>query len=881
MLKSTKFLIVVIIFFLTLGKPSSINAGNYDLTGKWNWTDTTNNGQNYFGTAQINQNGTTLTLTWQWKDQNNSQWSGNGFTSNAVFSLDGTFNNGQLTAHWDGEVLDSGNKLQGTWTQSDRQHGTFVAVRLIEFKPLLIWQRSTEAQNKVVTETSIGSEVNEALQLPLDANQTVFDNGVSTPTVNKNAVASGIFWASWSQYSSPNPTSCGPIFELRHFQAKFNLGNLSNIKKIKLVSPYYSQDIIPINDNLYLYINGNFVTRLGTSYGAVNRGMNGHALVANETDGWVANGVLPTSAIAFLISGQNTLDIVAGETCRWGGMGKLELVLEADLPTPFLDLPWDYQGQGLSFSEAALAINSYFDHEYPMLSSGLAEPVGKQNSVIFFRGGGQNFDLDYSSHDGYDYGKQARANIGDPVLAAAAGCASYKKTAAGGHVILIDHQNGYQTRYLHLQEDGLITKSSSCVQVTKGQQIGKVGATGNVIPPGELGAHIHFMVIQDKNNDGNFDDNIPDGVIDPFGWQSTQADPWPNYSFSYAGQSRTGNTSFYLWTKAIANLSDQLTANGGFFELERYKLNFPQGATVQNLNLEIQAQPIAKPSNFLQSIGSTIKVTTKDLFGNVVDTFQDFFTVTVDFSSSDISSYDPNSIAIYSSEDGINWTEEETTIDEKTASAQVNHLSYFALMAQRLDTIAPTTTTVLTGDQGEANWFRTDVQVTLNAQDNTGGLGVDYTMYKIDGGDWQQYNLPFTLVEEGTHSIEFYSADKDENIESIKNVVFNIDKTVPTATIQANPNILWPPNNKLVNVEVSGSASDNNQIANKIFEVRDEYDQVEPTITDFGTMIQLQASRKGEDKDGRKYEIRILAADLAGNETQTTTEILVPHDQRW
>src|SRR3989344_2341007 len=59
-------------------------------------------------------------------------------------------------------------------------------------KPQLIWQRSTEAQDKVVQETAIGSRVNEALALPLDPNQTVFDNGVATPAVNKNAVASGI-----------------------------------------------------------------------------------------------------------------------------------------------------------------------------------------------------------------------------------------------------------------------------------------------------------------------------------------------------------------------------------------------------------------------------------------------------------------------------------------------------------------------------------------------------------------------------------------------------------------------------------------------------------------------------------------------------------------
>ena len=441
----------------------------------------------------------------------------------------------------------------------------------------------------------------------------------------------------------------------------------------------------------------------------------------------------------------------------------------------------------MSFNDAALAINSYFDHTYPLLSLSLSEPDVNKNQITTFENENST-SKSYSSHDGYDYGRSAGATIGDPVLAAAGGCASYLKTGAGGNTIRIDHGNHYQTRYLHLQDDGLITKSTACVNVIQGQQIGKIGSTGN-----STGAHIHFMVVEDKNGDGDFDDNIPDGVTDPFGWQSDATDPWPDYSWKYEGEEkdRTGNASFYLWTTAIANLSDQLTSNGGFFELERYRLNFPQDATGQDLNLEIQAEPNAKPSNLLHSIGSTIKVTAKDLSGNIVDSFADFFTVTIDFNPFDISSYDPNSLAIYSSEDGVNWTKEETTVDlnEKTASAQLNHLSYFALMAQRLDTTAPITTAVLVGNQGETNWFRSDVQLTLDAADHPGGLGIDYTMYKINDQDWQQYTPSLTFNTEGSYEIEFYSVDNDENIEDVKSITFDIDKTVPEAKVFIDQNL--------------------------------------------------------------------------------------------
>lgn len=668
------------------------------------------------------------------------------------------------------------------------------------FKPPLTWQRSTEAPDKVVQETTIGSKVNEALQLPLDPSQTDFDNGVSTPTVNKNAVAAGIEWASWIQYSAPSPTVCGTIFELRRFQANFNLPtnfNSSQVKKVSLRSPYYAGDTFPINDNAYIHINGNFVKKLGTNYGATNVGPSGTGPYANETDGWVANGDLGIASAGFLKPGQNTIDIAAGERCHWGGMGKLELVLEIEgpipspEPAPFLDLPWDYENEGLSFSEAALAINSYFDHEYPLLSTSLNEPTNKQNQVTTFQAENST-SKKYSTHDGYDYGKDAKALIGDPILAAAAGCASYFNDGATGNAIKIDHGNGYQTRYYHLSENDLVTKSATCTNVTKGQQIGRVGATGNVIPPGDLGAHIHFMVVQDKNNDGNFDDNIPDGVTDPFGWQSAESDPWEIYNFFYNGQDRTGNKSYYLWTNAIVNLSGQLSPSGGSFELEKYKMEFLEGATDQNLTVDMQMAPVAKPSNLLESIGATLVATAKNASGQFVEEFTKPYTISIDFGAFDLSTLNLATISIHSSEDGVNWQKENTIVDleNEKATAQLNHLSYFALMAERLDTIAPTTTAILDGKQGEPNWFRSDVQLNLNPQDNPGGLGVDYTLYKIDDQDWQQYMSPSTITNEGQHTVEFYSVDIDENIEEIKSVSFTIDKTIPEAKIFIDQNVL-------------------------------------------------------------------------------------------
>ncbi len=84
---------------------------------------------------------------------------------------------------------------------------------------------------------------------------------------------------------------------------------------------------------------------------------------------------------------------------------------------------------------------------------------------------------------------------------------------------------------------------------------------------------------------------------------------------------------------------------------------------------------------------------------------------------------------------------------------------------------------------GENGWYTTPVNVTLFAVDPDGDLVV-YTNYRIDGGNWQTYTAPFTISEEGSHLLEFYSADDKGNVEPIKNVTIKIDGTEPFIMLQ-------------------------------------------------------------------------------------------------
>lgn len=449
----------------------------------------------------------------------------------------------------------------------------------------------------------------------------------------------------------------------------------------------------------------------------------------------------------------------------------------------FLDLPWDYTSKGQSFDTAALSMTSYFDHEYPLLSSGLQEPDHDGKIVTF---AGLKTDKSYSSHDGYDYASPSYLKMGDPVLAAAGGNATYINTCgACGNMIVIDHGNGYQTRYMHMQKDGLIsTTPGVTIPVSNRQQIGKMGATGNVWPQGDAGAHIHFMVVQDKNNDGKFNDNIPDGVTDPFGWQSMQNDPWKELTFTYGGKTRQGNKSVYLWKNTIPSVLKPLSPIGDTITMSNLKLVFSTNSVNNTYALEVTpTSPDIDPDDTMFPLSSTFITNIKDAFGNVINTLSNYATFQFDFSQTDLAHTNQSSLGIYSSSDGITWSPEAaSTLDMTTKKATLATMQlqpYYMLMAEKKDTIAPITESVIAENSSEDS-----ISLTLHPTDNENGVGIDYTMYKINDLEWEKYEgNPLLFTEHGTYNIQFYTADKSANIETIKTVTFVLPIGTPTPSV--------------------------------------------------------------------------------------------------
>ena len=80
---------------------------------------------------------------------------------------------------------------------------------------------------------------------------------------------------------------------------------------------------------------------------------------------------------------------------------------------------------------------------------------------------------------------------------------------------------------------------------------------------------------------------------------------------------------------------------------------------------------------------------------------------------------------------------------------------------------------------GKNGWYTSNVDVNITANDS--GTGINYTMYNIDGS-WQKYGEPFTLSNNGSYLIKFYSVDNAGN-KNESSFTVKIDKEKPSTNI--------------------------------------------------------------------------------------------------
>lgn len=94
-------------------------------------------------------------------------------------------------------------------------------------------------------------------------------------------------------------------------------------------------------------------------------------------------------------------------------------------------------------------------------------------------------------HNGIDLVKSGGGASGTPVIASKSGTVEVvqRSNSGYGNMVLINHGNGYKTRYAHMISGSITVRVGEYVEA--GQTIGKVGSTGN-----STGPHLHFEVIR-------------------------------------------------------------------------------------------------------------------------------------------------------------------------------------------------------------------------------------------------------------------------------------------------------------------------------------------------------------------------------------------------
>src|SRR5207302_4357791 len=203
-----------------------------------------------------------------------------------------------------------------------------------------------------------------------------------------------------------------------------------------------------------------------------------------------------------------------------------------------------------------------------------------------------------------------------------------------------------------------------------------------------------------------------------------------------------------------------------------------------------------------------------------------------------------------------------------------------------------TTASASPGPNG-TGWNKTNVTVTLNSVDDSGGSGVKQIQYELTGAQSVDMQIvtgsaaSVTLSAEGMTTLNYFCTDKAGNAEQSKALTVQIDKTPPVVSgLRASGCTLWPPNNQMVQVATIAAADALSGLAPGSFQVTgsssEPSDPSKPDVVlipngSGGYVIQLRARRLGSGT-GRIYTLQATVTDLAGNTVTSTSTCTVPRD---
>lgn len=160
-------------------------------------------------------------------------------------------------------------------------------------------------------------------------------------------------------------------------------------------------------------------------------------------------------------------------------------------------------------------------------------PLRAYGTVSTIFNPGQTITKDERAHDGIDFTNSVPGSRnGDPIFSVADGMVLASQSGgAYGNLVIIQHQDGWRSRYAHTTDGSLIEKG---MPVNRGRKIATIGATGNATGP-----HLHFEVLND-------------GVLqDP--WPLIRRAPLPGLGNTYSRDLTEADMSVQLWLYTPTN----------------------------------------------------------------------------------------------------------------------------------------------------------------------------------------------------------------------------------------------------------------------------------------------------------------------------------------
>lgn len=98
------------------------------------------------------------------------------------------------------------------------------------------------------------------------------------------------------------------------------------------------------------------------------------------------------------------------------------------------------------------------------------------------------------------------------------------------------------------------------------------------------------------------------------------------------------------------------------------------------------------------------------------------------------------------------------------------------------DVTPPTTITTLNGQPGNNGWYISPVTVSLSATDDLSGVAK--TLYQVDSGAFLEGTS--VTLNDGTHTVKYYSVDKVGNVETTKSMVIKVDTVPPVVNVSTD-----------------------------------------------------------------------------------------------